>query len=143
MDNNKGVDLIEIGRGNQSKVIGQNNSISEYGAVALSLIAYVGQGTVVLWLGLWILLYYLDFQLLWALAISGVISVLLTVACIWAIVRLVMLLHRIQDPPQPRDERGRYVRETPVNSMGRRVGTIKTAENGQSEYIDQWGGGGR
>jgi hypothetical protein len=139
---NKGVDLIEVGRGNQSKVIGQNNSISEYGAVVLSLIGFVGQGTFVLWLVLWLGLYFLDFQIIWAMGISAILSLVITAMCLWGIIKLIMVLHKVNNPPQPRDERGRFVRDIPVSSGGSRVGTLRTAENGESEYISEWGGGG-
>lgn len=138
----KNVDLIEVGRGNQSKVIGQGNSISEYGATVMSLLLFVGQGAIYVWLALWAILYFSDVLFLWAMGISFVISVALTVLAVWVIVKLIMVLHKMNEPTRIRDERGRFARETPVYSGGVRKGTIRTAENGQSEYITQWGGGG-
>jgi len=138
---NKDVDLIEIGRGYQSKVISTNNSIGEYGATVMSILMFVGQGTVYVWLALWLLLYVLNFQFLWAMGLSLIISIALTILCVCTIIKIIKVLHKMNQPEQVRDERGRYARETPVHVMGKRAGTIKTMENGQSEYVSQWGGG--
>lgn len=136
-------DFIEVGQGVDSKVIGGNNSISEYMTVILSLIAFVGQGLVIAWFVIVLVLYYWGIRWVWAMGLSLVITLALGVGALWGILRILDIVKRIQEPTeQPRDERGRW-RSTTYKVNQKHVGTFYTAENGDSEYIAQWGGGGR
>lgn len=140
MSDKSGVDLIEVGRGNQSKVIGQGNSISEYGATVMSLILFVGQGTFYVWLALSALLYFLNFQFLWAVGISLLLSIGITILCICTIVKIIMVLHRMNEPIQPRNDRGQFTEMRPINVRGKTRKTLKSVDKDNYEVIERWGG---
>jgi len=135
-------DFVEIGRGNQSKVIGHNNTISELGATALSIVSFCGKGGLVVFGVMAVWLYLAGYTFYWAVGIAISLTIPLVAVCIYALVQLTLNLQRIVNPPQQRASDGRWVRSTPVNSMGKRVGRIETTGNNQSEYISEWGGGG-
>jgi len=139
--NNKGVDYIEVGRGNESKVIGQNNSISEYMATIFALGAYLAQGWVMAFTVVFLILGFYWLTWAWAAFVSFVVCTSVTVFGAWITFKALAKMKQIQEPLPIRDEQGKW-RRARVNNMGKHVGDIYTAENGETEYVDQWGGGG-
>lgn len=146
-------DFIEIGKGNQSKVIGHNNTISEMGATALSVVTFAGKGGMVAFLVMWLLLYIAGYTIFWAMGIALSLSIALTMTFVYALVTLILHLQRIATPPQMRDENGRFVaRDTPLSEGGKYLGRFVYDESGNSAYLPaeteengqiiRWGGGG-
>jgi len=136
-------DFIEIGKGNQSKVIGHNNTVSELGATALSIVVFAGKGGLVVFFIMAGWLLFSGYSFYWAVGISAALTIPLTMVWIYGLVNLVLHLQRIVSPPQPRETNGRFASyETPYYSMGKRQGTFITAENGENSHYERWGGGG-
>lgn len=127
-------DFIEIGKGTESKVIGHNNTISELGATALSIVTYSGKGGLVVFFIMATWLYIAGYSFFWSVGIAAALTIALTMTVIYGLIHLVLGLHRIVEPPQPRDENGRYTRVIPYYESGERRGRFVTAENGDFEY---------
>lgn len=138
----KGMDYIEVGGGTESKVIGQSNSISEYMAVVFSLGSYAVQAWLIAFTIVFLLsgFYWLEWK---AAAIFSAIFCTAVPAVVFAVsIKLFKKLKEIQEPKeQPRDKNGRF-RKARVSVMNRHVGDIYTAEDGETEYVERWGGGG-
>lgn len=135
------MDIIEVGKGNQSKVIGTNNSISEYMTTILAILFYVVQAWLIVFTILFLTIGY--YWLPWGVAaiIAALLSTLAPVLVVAFVVWLLRVMKGINEPLPVRDERGRFTRTARVNVMGRHVGDIKTADTGESEYVERWGGG--
>lgn len=137
-----GMDYIEVGRGTESKVIGQGNSISEYMTTIFALCAYIGQGFLVVWFMLAVGLWLAGLVWSWAIGISLILTIVLTIGAVYFVFWAYGKIKQMQEPMPTRDEKGRF-RRARVNNMGRHVGDLITAENGETEYVERWGGGGR
>lgn len=127
-------DYIEVGQGVESKVIGGNNSISEYMTVILSMIAFVGQGVVIAWLVAFLALWYWGFLWGWAMLISIVIVLVLGSVALGIILKILYIIKKIQEPMPQRDEKGRFY-STRVASGGKTLGRfITNFDTGESDF---------
>jgi hypothetical protein len=142
MNKNNDTDFVEIGRGNQSKVIGHNNTISELGATALSIVSFCGKGGLIVFgiMSFW--LYIAGYTFYWAVGIAIALTIPLTATCIYAMVQLTLNLQRIVAPPQVRNEKGQFTEIRPYNRGGKSKGAIKSVDRKEYTIIEQWGGGG-
>lgn len=111
MGNQKtGVDIVEVGRGNESKVIGQNDSITEYVAGAIAVVSFISEFALGAWVVLSCALYWGGFTAFWSCIISGAIVIVVYVLCFVAFLRLVSGMRDAHLPEQRRDEEtGRFI----------------------------------
>lgn len=133
-------DYIEIGSGTESKIIGANNTISEYGTTFLALAFYLVQGAFVAFVVIFLILYMLDFTWVWAMILSLIITAIIAYLTVRFTFYAMEKLKRINEPLPVRDERGRFT-AAPLHRGGKYQGSILTGENGDSVYVERWGGG--
>ena len=130
----KKTDYIEVGQGVESKVIGGNNSISEYATVILSMVALVGQGVVVAWFIAFAALWYWGFMWGWAMFLSVVIVLVLGGIALATLLKILYIVKQIQEPMPPRGADGRFY-STKVASGGKTLGRfITNFDTGESEF---------
>lgn len=134
-------DYIEFGAGNQSKVIGKDNSISEYMTTIFALLALMGQVCVVVFVVAFLVLYFVGLMWQWAAILAAILAAIPPFAVGNLAFVYLAKVKAINEPMPTRDKNGRF-RKTRVNSMGKHVADIVTAENGESEWVTRWGGGG-
>lgn len=136
-------DYIEVGQGVDSKVIGKDNSVSEYFAVVMSLATYAVQAWFIAFVTVFLIVGFYWLEWAWAGVVAFIVTTIIPIAAIFGAVALFRRIKDIQEPIQERDDRGRFARRrTKVFRMTKHVGDIMTAENGDTEYISRWGGGG-
>lgn len=127
-------DYIEVGQGVESKVIGGNNSISEYMTVILSMIAFVGQGVLVAWFIVFAALWYWGLLWGWAMILSIIIVLVIGAVALGLLLKILYIMKRIQEPMPARDERGRFY-STKVSTGGKTLGRfITNFDTGESDF---------
>lgn len=134
-------DYIEFGGGNASKVIGKDNSVSEYMTVILALLSLMGQLCIGVFVVAFLVLYFVGLTMFWACVVAAVIASVPPFVVASMAFAYLSRVKGIMEPLPVRDEKGKF-RRARVSSMGKHVGDIYTAENGETEYVDRWGGGG-
>lgn len=138
-----GQDYIEVGQGVDSKVIGKDNSVSEYFAVVMALATYAVQAWFIAFATVFLIVGFYWLEWVWAGVVAFTVTTIVPIAAIFGAVALFSRIKSIQEPiEQPRDARGRFVRKAIVKNLGKHVGDLYTADNGDTEYIERWGGGG-
>lgn len=134
-------DYIEFGAGNQSKVIGKDNTVSEYMTTVMALLALMGQVCFGIFVVSFLVLYFLGLTWQWSLILGGIVAVVPPFGVASLAFSYMTRLKSINEPLPVRDENGRF-RKTKVSVNTKHVADIITADNGDTEWVERWGGAG-
>lgn len=137
-----GQDYIEVGQGVDSKVIGKDNSVSEYFAVIMALGAMALQGWLIAFSVLFLIIGFYWLEWIYAALVSLALTTVTPFCLIFASIRIFKTIKDIQEPKQERDDKGRFKsKRVAFRRMGKHVGDLVTPADGGESYIERWGRG--